>query len=232
MKIDYGLPGEKRKGLVRALSRITGERAIYQGTPSCAYKIGDLIVTRTGELEGDITPEIIEKLKGWGYRPQGDMEESVEDLSYLREEMRMAACVPRKMLKKREIKILRDFVESKKSIFMRMFNTDDLSIDVNRETISFPWFPSGGREEQKAYIDFIEKLCAFVKTINEVRGKDYILPSERYHGRRVLLRLGFVGKQYERDRQILLQYLTGDTTCPYGRPPLYKARKKKKEVAL
>ena len=224
MIIDYGMSGVKRRELVRALTQITGEQAKYQGIPSCAYKVGDLIVTRDGKIEGDISRELIEELKARGYRPQGDVEEPKEDISYLREEMRMAACVPRKMLTRRKIRILRDFVASKKTIFMHMFNTDDLSIEVNRKTINFPWFPTGSKEEQEAYIDFIEKLCEFVKTISEVRGKDYEVKNERYHGRRILLRLGFIGKQYERDRHILLKNLTGDPAYRDGPPPIFRIK--------
>lgn len=223
MIIDYGMPGEKRRGLVHALTQVTGEKAKYQGSPSCAYKVGDLIVTRDGKIEGDISRELIEELKARGYRPQGEIEESTEDLSYLRKEVKMAACVPREMLTDKELQILRDFVKSKQTIFSHMFKTDDLPIEAAEGTINFAWFPIGGKEEYEAYIDFIEKLCEFVKTIREVHGEDHEVQNEKYYGRTILLRLGFIGKQYVKDRHILLRNLTGDPAFRNGPPPVLRA---------
>lgn len=227
MVIDYGMTGGRRKELVQALSQITGEKAKYQGTPSCAYKVGDFIVTRQGGIEGDITRELIEKLKARGYRPRGDIKEPAEDLSYLRKEEKMMACVPREMLTDEETGILRDYVESKKTILKHMFKADDLPIEDTGETLNFAWFPPGGEEEQEAYIDFIEKLCEFAKTISEVHGKDYEVQNERYHGRYLLLRLGFIGKQYALDRQILLQNLPGNAAYRDGPSQAFRARPKK-----
>lgn len=229
MVIDYGMPGGRRKELVQALSQITGEKAKYQGTPSCAYKVGDFIVTRKGEIEGDITRELIEKLKAKGCRPRGDIKEPAEDLSYLRKEEKMMARVPREMLTDEETGILRDYVESKKTILKHMFKADDLPIEDTGETLNFAWFPPGGEEEQEAYIDFIEKLCEFAKTISEVHGKDREVENEKYYGRCILLRIGFIGKQYERDRHILLQNLEGSSSYRDGRRHPFGM---KREVAL
>lgn len=229
MVIDYGMQGGRRKELVQALSQITGEKAKYQGTPSCAYKVGDFIVTRQGGIEGDITRELIEKLKAKGCRPRGGIKEPAEDLSYLRKEEKMMACVPREMLTDEETGILRDYVESKKTILKHMFKADDLPIEDTGETLNFAWFPPGGEEEQEAYIDFIEKLCEFAKTISEVHGKDREVENEKYYGRCILLRIGFIGKQYERDRHILLQNLEGSSSYRDGRRHPFGM---KREVAL
>lgn len=230
MVIDYGMLGGRRKELVQALSQITGEKAKYQGTPSCAYKVGDYIVTRNGELEGNISKELIEELRARGYRPRGDIEESSEDFSYLRDgARRMAACVPKDMLTEKELKILRDFVESKRTIFLHMFNANDLPIEETKDSINFAWFPASGGAAQEAYIDFVEKLCEFVKTISEVHGKDREVENEKYYGRCILLRIGFIGKQYERDRHILLQNLEGSSSYRDGRRHPFGM---KREVAL
>ena len=37
--LDYNVSGEKRKQLVRAMSGILGEDAVYQGAPSFAYRV-------------------------------------------------------------------------------------------------------------------------------------------------------------------------------------------------
>jgi len=53
MKIDFNLKGAERKELVKAISRITGINAEYQGTPSMSYQIGDFTVTKDGALVYD-----------------------------------------------------------------------------------------------------------------------------------------------------------------------------------
>ncbi len=40
MTIKFQLTGEKRKGLVNAISEIIGAPTEYQFMPTCAYKIG------------------------------------------------------------------------------------------------------------------------------------------------------------------------------------------------
>ena len=46
--LDYNVSGEKRKRLVRAMSEILGEDAVYQGAPSFAYQVDDYTVSRNG----------------------------------------------------------------------------------------------------------------------------------------------------------------------------------------
>ena len=41
MEIKYNKTGKDRKALVDAVSDIVGEPAVYLGTPTFAYKIGD-----------------------------------------------------------------------------------------------------------------------------------------------------------------------------------------------
>ena len=48
--LEYNVSGEKRKRLVRAMSEILGEDAIYQGAPTFAYKVDDYTISRNGEV--------------------------------------------------------------------------------------------------------------------------------------------------------------------------------------
>ena len=64
MKIDFHVSGTERKNLVNAISSITGENAVYQFMPTCAYEIGNFTVTKDGALEFDdrIDSEEVETL--------------------------------------------------------------------------------------------------------------------------------------------------------------------------
>jgi hypothetical protein len=44
---------EDRKNIVKKLEEILGVKAVYQGMPSAAYRIGDYTVTRSGALEAE-----------------------------------------------------------------------------------------------------------------------------------------------------------------------------------
>ena len=64
MQIEFNKTGAERKALVSAISSITGEKAVYQFMPTCAYKIGNFTVTKDGALEFDdrIDSEDVETL--------------------------------------------------------------------------------------------------------------------------------------------------------------------------
>lgn len=50
MVLHFNVTGESRKAMVKAIEQMTGERAKYLGVPSCAYRIGNYTVGKTGNL--------------------------------------------------------------------------------------------------------------------------------------------------------------------------------------
>ena len=50
MIITFDLSGRDRKQLVKAISEITGERAVYKFMPTCAFEIDFFTVTKEGDL--------------------------------------------------------------------------------------------------------------------------------------------------------------------------------------
>ena len=63
--MNITLNATDRKPLVKAISELTGEKAIYMKTPTYAYKIGDYTVTREGNLEvpDGLDAETLQQLK-------------------------------------------------------------------------------------------------------------------------------------------------------------------------
>ena len=51
MKAEYNRQGAERKELVQAISTITGEKAKYLFLPTKAYRIGNIMVWKTGTME-------------------------------------------------------------------------------------------------------------------------------------------------------------------------------------
>ena len=73
MIITFDLGGRTRKELVKAISEITGERAVYKFMPTSAFEIGFFTVTRKGKLEfpdrsdTEIVEQVFEGLSEKGY---------------------------------------------------------------------------------------------------------------------------------------------------------------------
>ena len=73
MVITFDLSGRTRKELVKAISEITGERAVYKFMPTSAFEIGFFTVTREGKLEfcdrsdTEIVEQVLEGLSERGY---------------------------------------------------------------------------------------------------------------------------------------------------------------------
>ena len=73
MIITFDLSGRTRKELVKAISEITGERAVYKFMPTSAFEIGFFTVTREGKLEfpdrsdTEIVEQVLEGLSERGY---------------------------------------------------------------------------------------------------------------------------------------------------------------------
>ena len=53
MKANYNVTGEDRKQLVAIISREAGIQPVYTRMPECAFVIGNMKVTKTGELLWD-----------------------------------------------------------------------------------------------------------------------------------------------------------------------------------
>ena len=62
-----------------------------------------------------------------------------------------------------------------------------------------------------AYTHFITALCNMAKKQNRVTAKEKSADNEKYTFRCFLLRLGFIGSEYKKERKILLRNLSGSS---------------------
>ncbi len=117
------------------------------------------------------------------------------------------------------IENLRRLVESKASLIKKALGADSLSIIVEDDKISFPWFEHyPAPDENNAYAKFIGRLCVMAKTLNRVTAQDKDVENEKYAFRCFLLRLGFIGDEYKAARKILLRNLSGSGAFRSGNP--------------
>ena len=71
MKLTFNVTKENKKAFVNVLAEITGNKAVYQFTPTYAYAIGDLTVNRDATLtapDGKDLSSVLAALSAMGYK--------------------------------------------------------------------------------------------------------------------------------------------------------------------
>ncbi|WP_421789286.1 virulence protein [Gardnerella sp. DNF01205] len=201
MNLEYGLKGSKRKPLIQAIEDLTGLKATYLKTPSMAYKIGSFTVGKTGT----VTSTDVESLKNLKQLLDGDYGISLPEKKS--ESARMLTVEFPK--DKTDVVKLKKIIKNKSDLFKKALDVTSLEIEENGETVSFPWFKNVSQDHMDTYIKLISALCKMsleVKRVNETKHKAV---NDKYAFRCFLLRLGFIGDEFKKDRKILLSNLEG-----------------------
>lgn len=224
MEINYDVTGEGRKELVKAVSTILQTKAVYKRMPTCAYEIGDITIDKEGTLicEDDAKAERIARdLIADGFTAADDTTEAQADDAEPAEETEgpesLAISMPKDGFTDDAIANLKHLVESKATLIKKALGAENLTITVEDDKISFPWFAGyPAPEEISAYAKFIGRLCGMAKTQKHVTAKDKAVDNDKYAFRCFLLRLGFIGDEYKADRKILLSKLSGSSAFKSG----------------
>lgn len=210
MIIEFGLSGNERKELVKAVSEIIGAPAVYQYMPTCSYIIdGCYAVTKDGAL--DISNQademkvqhLIDELASRGY--------NVPEVEETDEENSLTVEMPLELVNKPTLERLRRIIENKGELFKTAFKTDNLDIIVDEEKVSFPWFTVEQYDDTNAYCKFISMLCEFAKKQSRINNKPENTDNPKYTMRCYLLRLGMIGAEYKAVRKVLLRNLSGSS---------------------
>ena len=235
MKIIYSL--KDRKPFVQALEEITGTKAVYKKPPTFAYEVGCMTITRDGNLEfddnvdADSMKDILSELEQRGFVAKenpylktqvnlpeeketseeeqldsGNQEEASE-----KEDIGLTVSMPRKYFNDQALARLKNLVTSKQTLIKKALGIEELPIKVGDEKVSFPWFEVKPTDEDAvtAYSHLIYALCEMAKNQNRITATEKEVENEKYAFRCFLLRLGFIGEQYKKERRILLQNLSG-----------------------
>ncbi|MCH4007679.1 MAG: virulence protein [Eubacterium sp.] len=215
MKLSYNATGEERKSLVTEICRITGDVSEYQYMPTCAYKIGDVTVDKTGTVfceDEEKLRHIEEELKKVAFVPS----DNVEDEKVEEEKCGLTIEVP---LDKVSVGNLSNILQAKGTLIRHALGISDLGFEIKEDRIAFPWFSEMPEaEEAKAYTDFISKLCKLTKELKRASSREMPVTNEKYTFRCFLLRLGFIGSEYKKERKILLENLSGNSSWKNGAP--------------
>ena len=224
MKINYNVTGEQRKELVKAIGVIMQVKPVYMKMPTCAYKIGDITVDKEGTLiceDSAKAERVAHNLIADGFTAADDATESAAEEAAPTEEVEapdsLTISMPKNGFTDEAIANLKLLVESKATLIKKALGAENLTITVEDDKISFPWFAGfPAPDEISAYAKFIGKLCGMAKTQKRVTAKDKAVDNDKYAFRCFLLRLGFIGAEYKADRKILLKNLTGSAAFKGG----------------
>lgn len=212
MDIHYNVTGKERKNLVNAISEITGAKAVYLGAPSFGYEVDYFTIDKDGTVTFDDRTDsseielLLEKLLEKGYEA-----EVAEEMS------KAIISMPRNIFTEEALENLNKLIAGKGNLMKAAFKTDDLTLEITDDKISFPWFSGTDGNEMKAYMHFVSALCNMARTQTRISTKEKDVDNEKYAFRCFLLRLGFIGDEYKEERKILLQNLSGSSAFKHNR---------------
>ena len=203
----------ERKPLAALLGEHKNTKPKYLRAPSYGYQIGDLLLTREGNIESPDTmtkeefDELLTLLDAGGYRPEEtDFHPAEVQEAAPTEETGLTITIP---LDKVKVGNLTNLLDAKGSLIKHALHIED--------RISFPWFKELPEpDEVHAYSALIAALCKMSKEQKRISATEKPVDNERYAFRCFLLRLGFIGDEYKTDRKILMRYLPGNSAFKGG----------------
>ena len=192
MTIKYNRTGADRKSLVDAIANITGAEAKYLGAPSFAYQVDYFTIDRSGTVTFDDRADseeienLIERLASMGFEADAGAEQpSAHD--------GLTIQMPADSFTPEALNNLHSLIAAKGRLIRKALGVDLLPVQVEADTVSFPWFSGETTaEEVKAYTHLITALCDMARNQKRITAKDKDTDNDKYAFRCFLLRLGFI----------------------------------------
>lgn len=197
MEINFNVHGKQRKKLVEQIAEYTQQKAEYQYTPTYAYQIGKYTISKDGNLlsPDEIPAGLVTHLKQQGFTPS----ETVKlNITYRRNE-----------LTDQDLDNLRHLIWAKSQLIKDAFDIESLHLSIDDQQVSFNWFDQVDAYDALAYQQFIDKLVQYAQNHQRIMSQPREESNEKYAFRCLLLRLGFIGPRYKKQRKVLLKNLTG-----------------------
>ena len=209
MKIEFNIKGAERKELVKAISRITGIKAEYQGMPTTNFVIGDFTVTAEGALVYDDkidAGELLNELAEAGF--EGTCEKSEDKELKVPEPNILTIEMP---ADKVNTENLQKLLDAKGALIRKALGIDNLAFEIQDDRVSFPWFTDPAPDHALAYTQFVAAICKMSTEQKRITARVREVDNEKYAFRCFLLRLGFIGEEFKQSRKILLSNLDGSS---------------------
>ena len=134
----------ERKPLAALLGEYTNTRPQYLRAPSYGYQIGDLLLTREGNIESPDTlsqaefDELLALLDTSGYCPkETDFHPAQEPEAEATSTEETGLTIP---LENVNVRNLTNLLDAKGFLIKHALHIDDLRFELSEDNISFPWF--------------------------------------------------------------------------------------------
>lgn len=218
MTVKINAQGAERKRLVLTIAKWMGDPAEYCGAPTFRYKVGGIIVDKSGDttFPESLDPETTERLLEHLYDEGFDMDMSAKQTEEA-EPTGVCISMPRSLFTEAHIVNLHGIVESKGNLIKKALGVSELPILLEDAKVCFPWFPAWTKpEELVAYEQFICRICDMARNQKRINAKEKEVDNEKYTFRCFLLRLGFIGDEHKISRKILLRNLSGSSAFKAG----------------
>ena len=223
MTIKYNRTGADRKSLVDAIASITGAEAKYLGAPSFAYQVDYFTIDRNGTITFDDRADsgevenLVERLASMGFEAEPVEREADTEAERPAAHDGLTIQMPADGFTPEALNNLHSLIAAKGRLIRKALGVDLLPVQVEADTVSFPWFSGEATgEEVKAYNHLITALCDMARNQKRITAREKDTDNDKYAFRCFLLRLGFIGAEYKEERKILLRNLTGSSAFKSG----------------
>ena len=223
---------ENRKELIRTLSEVLHEKPRYCGAPTFAYEFSLCRIDREASLHLASTIVAQSAMSAVTLLNQRGFEaEIVDDCSEIEEapdqpdevddnEEYLAVFIEHEKISAETLAKLEQIVSGKATLLRKSLGDSPLSIVSTSDGYAFPWFQIESDEEsRRAYATLVEKMIEFARERTRITASDKETDNPKYAFRCFLLRLGFIGSEYKRERAILLRNLEGNGAFKSGSDP-------------
>lgn len=207
MVLHFNVTGSKRKEMAKAIEKVTGKKTRYLGAPTFSYKTGIYEITREGALifendDMDITSDVINACMD----VTGNTPKEWDEVEY--EFPPISISIPQEEV---NIDNLNNILTSKGSLIKKALGIESTRITISDDYVVFPWIRGVSIEEVDTYAKFVSALCRMSRESKRTLKREKEVANEKYAFRCFLLRLGFIGDEYKKDRKILLSKLNGSS---------------------
>lgn len=223
---------ENRKELIKTLSEVLHEKPHYCGAPSFAYEFSLCRVDREAAIH--LAPTIVRSSaesaaallnqRGFDAKIEEAETEAASPAERPEEatpaEQHYTVRIPTDQISVETLTKLEAIIAGKATLLRKALGASELSVIPGKQGYAFPWFQiECDADERNAYRMLIEKLVDFARERTRITASDKETDNPKYAFRCFLLRLGFIGAEYKRERAILLRDLEGNGAFKSGNDP-------------
>ena len=212
---------DRRRELVSTLAELLNEKPRYCYAPSFAFAFSQCTVDRDAVIHPSENAEQQAVIDLAALLNRRGFECEVRDIAAdaPESEGHYTVRIERGKISEETLNKLRRIVRGKAGLLRQALGESSLEILADAEDCTFPWFPTDSDETTRnAYAVFIEKLIAFAEQRTRVTAEDKPCDNPKYVFRCFLLRLGFIGTEYRKERAVLLRNLQGCSAFRSSRP--------------